>query len=252
MRSLVLLLALASGAVLARDAAMDTMRDLLNRGYYNSAAHLNGPNLVESFPDDPEAHFLYARALFLVGEIDAAAARLAIANERTVGGIPPGHVHLGALLRAAQGDAAGAVRALQNAFLRSQRYEYAMDWARVAWQAGMYEDAIEAFTAAAATEAGRREPWPHLGRGRLLAAVGRTEAAIEAFERAIDVYETNAASAGRLPSPAYVEAWYRLGEALESLGRVVEADGAYRAARTADPNFGPAIQALERLSRRVD
>ena len=255
LRGLTLLLALilaATGLAQARDDAMAQMRDLLQRGYYNSAAQLNGPNLVQRFPDDPDAHLLYARALYLVGDYSAAQARLEQATALTRGSVPASHVHLGGLLRFALGDAPGAVRVLQNAFLREPIYAYAMDWARVAWQAGMYDEALEAFTAAGATTQGRREPWPHVGRGRILLAIERTEEAIDAFETAIEVFEEFDTGDARLPSPAYVEAWYRLGEAYEALGRRTEAEVSYKAARSADPNYGPAVQAIDRLTRRVD
>jgi tetratricopeptide (TPR) repeat protein len=243
---------LAGGATaVARDAAVTQMRDLLARGYYNSAAQLNGPNLVQQFPDDPEAHLLYARALYFVGDLAGAAARLAIATDLVGSGVPADHAHLGGLIRAAQGDAAGALRPLQNAFLRTRSYEYAMDWARVAWQAGLYEEAIEAYEAASGTDRGRTEPWPSLGRGRLLAALERTDEAIAAFLHAIMVFEANDPG-GPLPSPAYVEAYFRLGEAYEELGQPTSAEASYKSARTADPNFGPAVRALDRLSRRVD
>ncbi len=242
---------LALGTATARDAAFAQMHDLLTRGYYNSAAQLNGPNLIQRFPDDPEAHLLYARALYFVGDVAGASARLAQATERVGSGVPADHVHLGGLIRAAQGDAAGAVRPLHNAFLRTRSYEYAMDWARVAWQAGMYEEAIDAYAAAALTDRGRTEPWPPLGRGRLLASLDRTEEAIAAFELAILVFEANDPG-GALPSPAYVEAYFRLGEAYEGLGLLTSAEAAYKSARTADPNFGPAVRALDRLSRRID
>ena len=255
MRGLVLLVAtmvLASAVALARDDAMAQMRDLVARGYYNSAAQLNGPLLVERFPDDPEAHLLYAQALYYVGDLAGAQARLERANELTGGGLPAAHVHLGGLLRAAQGDATGALRQLQNAFLRDPTYRHAMDWARVAWQAGSYEEALQGFSAGAATPTGQREPWPHVGRGRILLALGRVEEAIGAFETAIEVFEAFDTGEARLPSPAYVEAWYRLGQAYESLGRLAEAEVSYKAARSADPNYGPAVQALDRLTRRLD
>jgi tetratricopeptide (TPR) repeat protein len=256
-RSLVLLAALAlvsllAGSAWARADALAQMHDLLARGYYNSAAQLNGPNLVQRFPDDAEARLLYARALYFVGDLAGAQAQLDHANRLVGGSAPASHVHLGALLRFANGDATGAVRALQNAFLREPLYTHAMDWARVAWQAGMFDEALEAFTAAAATERGRREPWPHVGRGRILLALERTDEAIAAFDTAIVVFETFDTGDSRLPSPAYVEAWYRLGEAYESLGRLTEAEVSYKAARSADPNYGPAVQAIDRLTRRVD
>lgn len=255
LRGLVLLVVatlLVASVALARDDAMAQMRDLLARGYYNSAAQLNGPLLVERFPDDAEAHLLYAQALYYVGDLTGAQARLERAGELARGSVPAAHVHLGGLLRAAQGDAAGAVRQLRNAFLREPTYGHAMDWARVAWQAGRYEEALEGFAAAATTPAGQREPWPHVGRGRILLALERVQEAIGAFEAAIEVFEAFDTGEARLPSPAYVEAWYRLGQAYEALGQRAEAEVSYKAARSADPNYGPAVQALDRLTRRLD
>ncbi len=253
LRPLALLLALLllCGAA-ARDDAMAQMRDLLARGYYGSAAQLNGPNLVQRFPDDPEAHLLYARARYFVGDISGAQGSLDRASELTVGVVPASHAHLAGLLRFASGDAEGAVETLKDAFGRDQRYVYAMDWARVAWQAGLYDEALAGFAAASDTEQGAREPWPHVGRGRILLAMDRVEEAMEAFETAIVVFETFDTSDARLPSPAYVEAWYRLGEAYESLGRLAEAEVSYKAARSSDPNFLPAVQAIDRLTRRLD
>ena len=255
LRGLILLVAttlLATALAQARDDAMAQMRDLLDRGYYNSAAQLNGPLLVERFPDDPEAHLLYARALYYVGDVTGAQTRLERATALTRGSVPASHVHLGGLLRASQGDPASAVRQLHNAFLREPTYGYAMDWARVAWQAGLYDEALQGFTAAATTPTGQREPWPHVGRGRILLALERLDDAIRAFETAIEVFEAYDTGETRLPSPAYVEAWYRLGQAYESLGRLAEAEVSYKAARSADPNYGPAVQALDRLTRRLD
>lgn len=232
-------------------APFKQMRDLLAQGYYNSAARLNGPELVARFPDSGEAHYLLARALYLTGDLPGASAAL----ERAIqldGDTDPDVTNLQGLLRAAQGDAAGALRALQNAFLRSRDYQYAMDWGRVAWQAAQYEEAITAFDAAAGTERGKRELWPYIDKGRLLTFLGDYTAAIKAFNTAIDVFEATDPGEARPGSPAYVEAYYRLGEAYERQGDIGRAEFNYRAARTADPNYAPAVQALDRLSRSFD
>lgn len=232
----------------AQVSAFSQMRSLIDQGYYNSAARLNGPDLVRAHPDDPEAHFLYALALYLTGDLAAAQSRLgeavALSDESV-----PAHAHLQGLLRAAEGDGAGALRLLQNAFLRTGDYVIAMDWGRVAWQASQYEEALEAFEAAAGTARGRTEMWPHLNRGRVLLLLGRAAEAIAAFETAIDVFERTDRGEARPGSPAYVEAYFRLGEAYEELGDMGQAETNYRAARTADPNYGPAIAALDRLTR---
>jgi tetratricopeptide (TPR) repeat protein len=226
------------------------MRNLLEQGYYNSAARLNGPELVVRYPDSSEAHYLYARALFLTGELALAGQQLEAAV-RLGGDADAGVVNLQGLLRAADGDAAGALRALQNAFLRSRDYQFAMDWGRVAWQAAHYEEAITAFDAASRTDRGQRELWPWIDKGRLLALLGRLPEAIQAFTTAIDVFEKTDPGATR-PTPAYVEAYFRLGEVFERQGDLSRAEVNYRAARTADPNYAPAVQALDRLSRSFD
>src|SRR5690606_22350027 len=73
--TLVGLLAL-SPAALAQREAFDQMRNLLQTGYYNSAARLNGPDLIARFPEDAEARYLYARALYLTGDIAGARSQL--------------------------------------------------------------------------------------------------------------------------------------------------------------------------------
>lgn len=235
---------------LPTNAEVRQMQDLLDQGYYNSAARLNGPDLVSRYPESGEAHYLYARALYLTNEWERAAQHLQRALELD-GESDARYVNLQGLIRAAQGDAAGALRVLQNAFLRSRQYAYAMDWGRVAWQAGHYEEAIQAFQAAAQTEGGARELWPWIDQGRLLMLLGRGADAIQAFTRAIEVFEATNAGGAR-PTPAYVEAYFRLGEVYEQQGDLARAEVNYRAARTADPNYAPAVQALDRLSRSFD
>lgn len=244
-------LLLLGSAFAAAQADFVQMRDLLAQGYYNSAARLNGPELVARHPDSYEAHFLYAKALYLTGDLPGAQAAL----ERAIGlagDSDPAIVNLQGLLRAASGDPSGALRALQNAFLRGRDYQFAMDWGRVAWQAGRYDEAIAAFDAAAGTERGHNELWPYIDKGRLLVFMGRLQEAITAFNAAIDVFEATDQGEARPGSPAYVEAYFRMGEAYERLGDVERAEVNYRAARTADPNYAPAIQALDRLSRSFE
>lgn len=235
----------------AQDQAFAQMNDLLEKGYYNSAARLNGPDLVATYPDDPQAHFLYARALYLTGDLDGARRELDAAID-LAGEEGPAFAHLGALLQAAGGDPTGALRALENAFLRTRDYQYAMDWGRVAWQAAAYGEAIAAFRAASQTEEGSRELWPLLNMGRVLMLEGRLEEAITAFNDAIDVFERIDRGEAGPGTPAYVEAYFRLGEVHEQLGDIEQAETNYRAARTADPNYTPAIVALDRLSRSFD
>jgi tetratricopeptide (TPR) repeat protein len=236
---------------------LEQMRDLLARGYYNSAARVIGPGLVQAEPDSAEAHFLFSRSLYLTGDYAASRAELDRALELSGRSADPDYNHLDGLLLAAEGDLAGALRLLENAFVRSRQYEHAMDWGRVAWQAYRLEEALEAYSAAADTGNGTRSPWSHLNRGRLLTFLGRTDAAIAAYRKAIEVFEVNDTGEAR-PSPAYVEAYFRLGEIYESLGGdegsghyLQLAVDHYRAALTGDPNYAPAVEALDSLSRRL-
>lgn len=252
-RTLLLLVAMLGAGVASVAVAQpefDQMRDLISRGYYNSAAQLNGPELVAEHPDDPDAHYLFARALYLTGDVSSARTQLDRAIALAGSDDSPAYAHLNGLLRTAEGDADGAIRALRHAFVRSGDYEHAMDWGRVAWQFGSYGEALEAFTAAAETPRGRTELWPHLNRGRILLFLEDPQLAIEAFREAIAVFEATDPGGAGPPSPGYVEAFFRLGQAYEALDLLEEAETNYRAARSTDPNYTPAAAALDRLSRR--
>lgn len=242
-----LVAALLGGAT--AQSEFDDMTDLLDLGYYNSAARIEGPELVERFPDAPEAHYLYASALYLTGDVSTARVHLDIAVTLAGSGADPRHTHLNGLLHAEEGNSDTALRLLKNAFLRSQDYLYAMDWGRVAWLAGAYDEALEAYRAAAGTTRGGREVWPHLNLGRLLTYLNRSEEAIAAYTTALEVFEAFDPGGTSPPSPAYVEAFYRLGELHEAAGDRESAISFYRAARTTDPNYQPALDALDRLSR---
>jgi tetratricopeptide (TPR) repeat protein len=256
LRLVLTILLLAAGPAWAQ-TQLEQMRDLLERGYYNSAARVIGPALVQSQPDSAEAHYLYSRSLYLTGSLDGARAQLDIALKLRGSSPDPAYDHLDGLLRAASGDLAGGARLLRNAFLRSRQYEHAMDWGRVAWRAYDLAEALEAYDAAAATERGSRLPWPHLNRGRLLTFLGRIEEAITAYRTSIEVFEEYDTGEAR-PSPAYVEAFFRLGEIYESMAsnsgssrHLQLAADHYRAALTGDPNYAPAIEALDSLTRRL-
>ncbi len=230
-------------------STLDRMLSNLNEGFYSVAAQVDGPALVRERPADPEAHYLYSNALYLTGNVAAARTELDAALALD----PPADDYryslLNGLLRAAEGDSEGARRLLRNTFLRAQTYEVASAWGRVAWQRGDYEEALEAYTAAAATPEGRREVWAQLNRGRMLKALGRFEEAVQAFNQAIQIFVDNDPGGNRLPNPGYVEAFFRLGEIYETQGDFKQAEAQYRAAQGADPNYAPAIAALDRLAR---
>lgn len=156
----------------------------------------------------------------------------------------PDALHLSALVRAAQGDTEGAAELLRAAFETSPSYDVAMDWGQVAWQGGHFEEAERAYRAAMTTPKGRHEPWPTLNIARLQLMQGRFEEAVESLNTTLDILEDDTAL---LPSPAYIEAFYRLGEAHEALGDLEGAVSHYQAARSVDPDFAPAREALRRL-----
>ena len=230
-------------------SAFSQMQDLLDRGYYNSAAQLNGPELIKTYPNEPNAHYLYAEALYLTGNLSSAQQQLDAATKLIQGTPAAKYLHLGGLLKAAQGDPSTALKPLQTAFEQTHDYSYAMDWGRVAWQAGSFDQALQAFQAASATDKGKTTMWPLLDQGRILIYLGRYQDAIQKLNDAIDVFEATDPGGARPGSPAYVEAFYRLGQVYEKLGNVSQAETNYRSARTADPNYAPAIDALDRLSR---
>lgn len=251
LRCLGIVFVLSWVALAAAQTEFAQMRDLIARGYYNSAAQLNGPELVQQYPDQAEAHYLFAKALYLTGDYVTARVELDRAMSLTDSEANAAYTHLNGLLRAAEGDADGALRALRNAWVRSNDYLHAMDWGRTAWQLGEYEEALAAFTAAAESPEGATELWPHLNRGRILLFLEQPQPAIDAFLEAINVFDAVDPGGARPPSPGYVEAFYRLGQAYEALGQIEQAETNYRAARSADPNYTPAAAALDRISRRT-
>ena len=244
-----LLLSLGAASVGAAQSALDRMTSNLNEGFYSVAAQVDGPALVQERPDDPEAHYFYSNALYLTGNI--AQARTELDAALALG--PPADDYryhlLNGLLRAAEGDSEGAERLLRATFVRAQTYEVATAWGRVAWQSGDYEEALEAYTAAAATPEGGREVWAQLNRGRMFKALGRFEEAVEAFQASIQIFIANDPGGNAPPSPGYIEAFFRLGELYEAQGDLKSAEAQYKAARGADPNYAPAIAALDRLAR---
>ena len=228
-------------------STLETMQREIDEGSYAFAAQVSGPSLVRDLPDNPEAHYLYAYALYLTGNLEAARAELETALSLTDTPEPKYNL-LDGLLLAATGDTQEAKDLLRTSFERSQDYEVALAWGRVAWQDRDYESALEGYTAAADTEQGRLEVWPHLNRGRMLKALDRLDEALSAFQQAIDVFEANDPG-GTVPDPGYVEAFFRSGEVYERLGDTRQAISFYEAALGADPNYSPARAAIDRLRR---
>ena len=245
-----LTLALTQPAPTAPTAALEEMRTLLQEGLYALAAQVEGPALVEAMPESAEGRYLHAKALYLTGDLAAAQTQLEQLTALQLKAAEPEYAQLEALVAAGRGDLLQAQALLEATFAQTPSYSVAMDLGRVAWQAGNFAEALRAYRAAAQTPEGRVQPWPHLHQARLLSLQGDYGASIEAWNTALNVLD-QASLAGRaeaLPSPAYVEAFYGLGEAYEALGEPDEAAANYSAALAADPSFEPATLALERLN----
>lgn len=236
------------GCAFAQTGAFAEMRQLLDQGFYALAAQVEGPKLVDRFADDPEAHYLYAKALYLTGDVSRARDVLDAALATT--DTPPARYwQLSGLLAAASGDGVTAQTRLERAWRLEPSYPIAMDLGRIAWQAGDLGTALAAYEAAATTEAGMGEPWPHLNRARLLLIQDRPDEAVGVLEATLDILDrTLDTTSATLPSPAYAEAFYRLGQAYEARGDLAQALANYEAASLTDPTYQPARDALGRLS----
>lgn len=232
----------------AQSELFATMRARLEEGRYDLAAQAIGPQLVEAHRDNAEAYYLYAHALYLLGLADEARAQLDEALERN--GEEMRYRWLEALLDADSGHPERAQESLNALYVANPSYALAMDWGRVAWQAGDFESAIRAFGEAQASAEGGLQPWPYLNHARLLAYMGRFDEAIGILQTVIDVIvagEDEGADEAALPHPAYVEAFYLLGEVYEAQGLREDARATYFAALSADPVHQPSRLALNRL-----
>jgi tetratricopeptide (TPR) repeat protein len=140
---------------------------------------------------------------------------------------------VGGRLAAARGEPAAAQAHLRVAWgLEPSSYAIAMDLGRVSWQAGDYDTALAAYRAAADTEVGSSQPWPLLNGARLLLYEGRPQSAIDLLEQTLDLLDATVSGevtteSPALPSPAYTEAFYRLGQAYEALGDLEQAPSNY-------------------------
>lgn len=233
------------GAAQAQPDSVAALRELLSGGYYALAAQVEGPRVVKAQPRNAQARLLYARALYLVGNLGAAEVQLARAEALSASPeLGRASAHLSALVTAAQGDTATAERLLAQTFESAPDYQVAMDWGRVAWQGGDLETALRAYRAAAATLEGQRQPWPSLNTARLQLQRGDFSGAILSLETTLTLLERDP---NPRPSPAYAEAFYRLGQAHEAQGETEEARSNYQAARSVNPDYVPAAAALTRL-----
>jgi tetratricopeptide (TPR) repeat protein len=226
----------------------EKMYELLNRGYYNSAIQINGPALIRTFPNHSEAHYLFAYALYFANHPLESREELNLATQLKPDS-DPRFYHLDGLIAATEGNEEVALTMLRAAFDGAKTYKYAMDWGRIAWESGSYEEALEAYEYAGQTQSGHKEPWPKLNRGRILSYLGRHVEAIQAFHDSIKLFEKNDLGNQR-SLLAYVEAYFRLGLTHEILGNISEANAYYQSAHSGDPMYEPALEAINRLNSK--
>ena len=233
------------------------MEQLLTEGRYALATQVEGPALVTRLADEPYAHYLYAQALYLVGDIDAAqrALQAALANIDAVGDNDPvadreaarlPYLTLQGKLAAAQGEVSRAQVLLRDVFERQPSYTHASNWGQAAWQAADYDAALEAFRIAQDYATTTEETANVLlNRARLLRLSGQADRAVAVLENLLDILDAQVIT--ELPPPAYAQAFLLLGAIYEDQGDVSRARANYEAARLADPNAVAATVALEQL-----
>ncbi len=224
------------------------MEQLLAEGRYALATQVEGPALVSRFADDPYAHYLYAQALYLVGDVEAAQGALAeaLANMDTTDAAALPLVTLQGKLAAAQGELTRAQTLLRDVFERQPDYASASNWGQVAWQAANYDVALEAFRAAQDYAATTEETASALlNYARVLRLSDQPEEAVRVLENLLDILDAQVIT--ELPPPAYAQAFLLLGTIYQDQGDIAKARANYEAARLADPNAVAATVALEQL-----
>ncbi|MEM6430226.1 MAG: tetratricopeptide repeat protein [Deinococcota bacterium] len=247
------LLALLVSVSLAAQPATDPfepMRQLLAEGRYALASQVEGPNLVSQFPENADAHYFYAYALYLVG--DSSKAREVLAEAFVLRSeAPVDYLRLEGILAAEAGDQITALEALQAVFTQAPTYTHASDLAQAAWQAGAYDEALTAFTRAQElADTTEQRAWALLHKARLQRMVGSPDEAIVTLEALLDILDAEPSNNG-LPPPAYAQAFLQLGVIYETAGEIDKALANYEAAQLADPNITVAAEAIERIRTRA-
>jgi tetratricopeptide (TPR) repeat protein len=231
-------------------ADLNVVRNRLERGDFLGVI----PKLeahIKARPGDAEAHFLLARAYYLAGGVVNVGRAADHIKEAFRGAAPRLEYYwLQGLIQAAQGKVQLALSNLRVAASGEVRlssvkdaYRFAMDWGSVSWRSGDLRQAIEAYRRAARVDAA--QPFPWLNEGIIQISLGEPERAEPALARAVTLFQQNYPK-----HPAYAEAQYWRGQALEKLGRYDPARTAYRAALALNPNLRVAREALEALSSR--
>jgi tetratricopeptide (TPR) repeat protein len=260
----VILLALSLIPMSIAQTSIEPIRQNIKDGLYTLVIQVSAPELLEREPNNPEAHFLLAYALYYSNDFTQARLELNQALNLNLTRTPEVD-HLDGLLKATEGDRNQALVLLKKAFTQSSDYtpasdlasdytmasdyNMAMEWGRIAWENQQFQEALEAFAAAAKTTEGKKLMWPELNRGRILhLALQDYDAAIKAYNQAIKTFDDNDPNPGEQPPPGYVEAFFRLGQIYEAKGDIPTAISNYEVARFADQAYEPAIAALKRLA----
>jgi tetratricopeptide (TPR) repeat protein len=240
------------GAVAFAQALTDLapIRAKLEQGDFISAipkleAHL------KTKPNDAEAHFLLARAYYLAGGVVNLGRSSDHIKEALKASVPRLEYYwLQGLIQAVQGKFQLALSNLRVAATGESRattardfYRFSMDWGAVAWRSGDLRQGLEAYRRA--NKADPTQPFPLLNQGVIYLSLREPERAEPELTKAVVLFQQYAPK-----HPAFAEAQYNRGRALESLGRFEAARSAYRAALSLDPSFKVARDALEALSSR--
>jgi tetratricopeptide (TPR) repeat protein len=241
-------LLLCSG-VFAQSTDLAVMRNKLEAGDLKTVIVQLEP-FVKQKPNDPDGHFLLARAYYLTGgALNQARAedqiRLALKLvsfraefEWQYGLILEALSKVDQALLHLRSSVLGDPRGVSNQSL----YRYAMDWGGVAWRKGDLRQALEAFQAA--SRINPSQPWALVHQTALHLALNESRLAEPLIVRCLKLLETAKYAANH---PVWAEAYFWYGQTLESLSRFNEAKSAYLKALEHDPKFGRAREAFENL-----
>jgi tetratricopeptide (TPR) repeat protein len=249
MKRFVIVICLLISSVMAQNTDLAIMRSKLEAGDYKTVIVQLEP-FVKLKPNDPDAHFLLARAYYLTGgALNQARAedqiRLAV---RLVSFRAEFEWQYGLILEAL-GKTDLALTHLRTSVMGDPRgvsnqslYRYAMDWGSVAWRKGDLRQALEAFQAA--SRINPNEPWALVHQTALHLGLNEARLAEPLISRCLKILETN-----KYPKdhPVWAEAYYWYGQTLEALNRFNEAKSAYLKALEHDPKFSRAREAFENL-----
>jgi tetratricopeptide (TPR) repeat protein len=249
MKWFIVLFCILISSVLAQNTDLAVLREKLESGDYKTVILQLEP-FVKLKPNDPDWHFLLARAYYLTGgALNQARAedqiRLAI---KLVAFRAEFEWQYGLILEAlgktdqALSHLRASVMGDPRGLLNSSLYRYAMDWGGVAWRKGDLRQALEAFQAA--SRINPNQPWALVHQTALHLALNEARLAEPIIVRCIKLLETGKYATKH---PVWAEAYFWYGQTLEALARFNEAKGAYLKALEHDPKFSRAREAFENL-----